>query len=123
MTEHASRVFHSTDAGKTWTVSDAPLIAGLNKGVFAIAVLDAHHLAIVGGDYDHPQMVTHRPRNVQLSEGSEGDSGESRVQDASLSVLSDLTSLAFLVVSAIIETFSEAIPRSHAMPGLRQRKS
>jgi len=57
VTENASRVFHTADAGKTWTVSEAPLVTGLNQGVFSIAVVDADRLAIVGGDYDHPQMV------------------------------------------------------------------
>jgi photosystem II stability/assembly factor-like uncharacterized protein len=57
VTENASRVFHAADAGKTWTASEAPLVTGLNQGVFSIAVLDANRLAIVGGDYDHPQMV------------------------------------------------------------------
>lgn len=57
VTENATRVFHTTDAGNTWTASDAPLVKGLNQGVFSIAVIDAKRLAIVGGDYDHPQLV------------------------------------------------------------------
>ncbi len=56
-TEGAARVFHTADAGKTWTVSDAPLVKGSNQGVFSLAVMDANRLAIVGGDYDHPQVV------------------------------------------------------------------
>ena len=57
VTENASRVFRTSDAGKTWAASEAPLVRGLNQGVFSIAVVDAERLAIVGGDYDHPQMV------------------------------------------------------------------
>jgi photosystem II stability/assembly factor-like uncharacterized protein len=56
VTENASRVFHTADSGKTWTASETPLVTGLNQGVFSIAVVDADRLAIVGGDYDHPQM-------------------------------------------------------------------
>lgn len=63
VTEHASRVFHTADAGKTWTASDAPLITGENKGAFSIAVMDAHRLVIVGGDYDHPQVATRNAAN------------------------------------------------------------
>ena len=57
MTENASRVFHTADSGKTWTASETPLVTGLNQGVFSIAVVDADRLVIVGGDYDHPQVV------------------------------------------------------------------
>lgn len=57
VTENASRVFHTADAGKTWTASETPLVTGLNHGVFSIAVADADRLAIVGGDYDHPQIA------------------------------------------------------------------
>jgi photosystem II stability/assembly factor-like uncharacterized protein len=67
VTENASRVFHTDDAGKTWTVSEAPLAKGLNQGVFSIAVVDADRLAIVGGDYDHPQMV--KPNSAYTDDG------------------------------------------------------
>jgi len=67
VTENASRVFHTNDAGKTWTVSEAPLVKGLNQGVFSIAVVDADRLAIVGGDYDHPQMV--KPNSAYSDDG------------------------------------------------------
>ena len=67
VTENASRVFHTADAGKTWTVSEAPLVTGLNQGVFSIAVADANRLAIVGGDYDHPQMV--KPNSAYTDDG------------------------------------------------------
>jgi photosystem II stability/assembly factor-like uncharacterized protein len=67
VTENASRVFHTSDAGKTWTASEAPLVTGLNQGVFSIAVVDANRLAIVGGDYDHPQMV--KPNSAYTDDG------------------------------------------------------
>ncbi len=57
ITENASRVFHTANAGKTWTASQTPLVTGPNQGNFSIAVVDADRLAIVGGDYDHPQMI------------------------------------------------------------------
>jgi photosystem II stability/assembly factor-like uncharacterized protein len=50
VTENASRVFHTADSGKTWTVYETPLITGLNQGVFSIAVVAADRLVIVGGD-------------------------------------------------------------------------
>src|SRR5579884_3639230 len=53
VTENAARVFHTADSGKTWTVSETPLVTGLNQGIFSIAVVDAKRLVIVGGDYDH----------------------------------------------------------------------
>ena len=67
VTENASRVFHTADAGKTWTASEAPLVTGLNQGVFSIAVVDVDRLAIVGGDYDHPQMV--KPNSAYTDDG------------------------------------------------------
>jgi photosystem II stability/assembly factor-like uncharacterized protein/pimeloyl-ACP methyl ester carboxylesterase len=67
VTENASRVFHTTDAGRTWKVSEAPLVTGLNQGVFSIAVADTNRLVIVGGDYDHPQMV--KPNSAYTDDG------------------------------------------------------
>ncbi|HEY6922461.1 MAG TPA: hypothetical protein VI653_03250 [Steroidobacteraceae bacterium] len=67
VTENASRVFHTADAGKTWTASETPLVTGLNQGVFSIAVADANRLAIVGGDYDHPQMG--KPNSAYTDDG------------------------------------------------------
>jgi photosystem II stability/assembly factor-like uncharacterized protein len=67
VTENASRVFHTADSGKTWTASETPLVTGLNQGVFSIAVVDADRLAIVGGDYDHPQME--KPNSAYSDDG------------------------------------------------------
>jgi hypothetical protein len=72
VTENASRVFHTADSGKTWTVSETPLVTGLNQGVFSVAVVDAVRLVIVGGDYDHPQMV--KPISAYSDDG--GKSGK-----------------------------------------------
>lgn len=51
----AARVFHSDDRGKTWKVSETPLLAGgESAGVFSIAFRDRDRGVIVGGDYLKP---------------------------------------------------------------------
>ena len=53
----AARVFHSTDAGKTWTVAETPISHGPDSaGIFSIAFRDAIHGVIAGGDYKHPDQ-------------------------------------------------------------------
>jgi photosystem II stability/assembly factor-like uncharacterized protein len=53
----AARVFHSTNAGKTWTVTDTPVIHGPDSaGIFSIAFRDPVHGVIAGGDYKHPDQ-------------------------------------------------------------------
>lgn len=50
-----ARVFHSQDRGKTWKVSETPLLAGVESGgVFSIAFRDRDHGIVVGGDYRKP---------------------------------------------------------------------
>jgi photosystem II stability/assembly factor-like uncharacterized protein len=50
-----ARVFHSKDRGQNWTVSDTPLLAGIESaGIFSIAFRDGDHGVIVGGDYRKP---------------------------------------------------------------------
>jgi photosystem II stability/assembly factor-like uncharacterized protein len=50
-----SRVFRSTDRGRTWTVTNAPISSGAESaGVFSVAFGDATHGVIVGGDYRKP---------------------------------------------------------------------
>ncbi len=50
-----ARVFHSPDRGKTWQVSNTPIIQGSESaGIFSIAFRDALHGMIAGGDYKHP---------------------------------------------------------------------
>ncbi|GAA2272787.1 oxidoreductase [Nonomuraea roseoviolacea subsp. roseoviolacea] len=47
-----SRVFHSADRGRTWTVADTPIPAGdPARGVFALAFRDRRQGLAVGGDY------------------------------------------------------------------------
>lgn len=51
----AARVFHSTDRGKTWTVAETPVAAGVESaGIFSISVRDTKTLLVVGGDYKKP---------------------------------------------------------------------
>jgi photosystem II stability/assembly factor-like uncharacterized protein len=50
-----SRVFRSTDRGRTWTVATTPVAAGnSSSGIFSIAFQDAQHGIVVGGDYRKP---------------------------------------------------------------------
>jgi photosystem II stability/assembly factor-like uncharacterized protein len=51
----AARVFHSADRGKTWTVRETPIMAGVDSaGIFSLAFRDRDHGMIVGGDYRKP---------------------------------------------------------------------
>ena len=51
----AARVFRSTDRGRTWTVAETPLLAGLpSAGLFSLAFRDARNGVAVGGDYQKP---------------------------------------------------------------------
>ncbi len=51
----ASRVYHSSDRGRTWTVSETPVQAGNPaSGIFALAFRDARHGVAVGGNYSRP---------------------------------------------------------------------
>jgi photosystem II stability/assembly factor-like uncharacterized protein len=55
----AARVFRSGDRGKTWAVSETPLLAEVESaGVFSIAFRDGDHGVIVGGDYRKPDDTT-----------------------------------------------------------------
>lgn len=50
-----ARVFHSSDRGQSWTVSETPVMAGVESaGIFSIAFRDASNGLIVGGDYRKP---------------------------------------------------------------------
>ncbi|MEP6921998.1 MAG: oxidoreductase [bacterium] len=46
-----SRILRTSDRGRTWKVSETPIVAGASAGVFSIAFRDANHGVIVGGDY------------------------------------------------------------------------
>jgi photosystem II stability/assembly factor-like uncharacterized protein len=49
-----ARVFHSSDRGRTWTVSGTPLPSGPSAGVFGLAFRDREHGVAVGGDHRKP---------------------------------------------------------------------
>lgn len=46
-----SRMLHTADRGKTWTVADTPIIANASTGIFSVAFKDAQHGVAIGGDY------------------------------------------------------------------------
>lgn len=47
----ASRVLHSADRGRTFTVAQTPLPTSASAGIFSIAFRDALHGIVVGGDF------------------------------------------------------------------------
>jgi photosystem II stability/assembly factor-like uncharacterized protein len=56
----AARVFHSTDAGRTWTITQTPVRHdGSGAGIFSLAFSDAQHGMAVGGDYTKPESSEH----------------------------------------------------------------
>ncbi len=61
----SARVFHSPDRGRSWTVSETPLRAGIaSAGGFSVAFRDAKHGIVVGGDYTQAKLGG---RNVALT--------------------------------------------------------
>ena len=62
-----SRLFYSSNKGKTWTVSETPIIQGeQGTGIFSFAILnrnavgersDSERIIIVGGDFQKPQAA------------------------------------------------------------------
>jgi photosystem II stability/assembly factor-like uncharacterized protein len=60
-----ARVYHSADRGRSWTVSDTPIRAGVpSAGVFSVAFRDARNGVIAGGDYQQPTL---RGRNLAVT--------------------------------------------------------
>ena len=47
----ASRVLHSADRGRTWTIAPTAIPTSASAGIFSIAFRDARHGIAVGGDY------------------------------------------------------------------------
>jgi len=47
----ASRVLHSVDRGRTWSVTQTPVVTGASAGIFSITFRDALHGLVVGGDF------------------------------------------------------------------------
>jgi photosystem II stability/assembly factor-like uncharacterized protein len=46
-----ARVLRTSDRGRTWKISETPLLAGSSAGIFSVAFRDRSHGVIVGGDY------------------------------------------------------------------------
>jgi photosystem II stability/assembly factor-like uncharacterized protein len=56
----AARVFHSADAGLTWSVTTTPIRNdSASAGIFSIAFADAERGVAVGGDYSKPDEDQH----------------------------------------------------------------
>lgn len=49
-----SRVFRSTDGGRSWHVSATPVHSGNAAGIFSVACSDSRHAVVVGGNYAKP---------------------------------------------------------------------
>ena len=60
----ASRVFHSTDGGRTWSVVTTPVPSGPTAGIYSLAFRDRHHGLAVGGDFTTP---TQAPNGAALT--------------------------------------------------------
>src|SRR5882724_9729853 len=55
----AARVLHTSDGGKTWTASAAPIAAdNATSGIFSIARSSVGSLLAVGGDYANPGVAS-----------------------------------------------------------------
>ena len=54
----ASRVLHSADGGRTWTVTQTPVATGAATGIFSIAFRDRDHGIVVGGNYQKEAEAT-----------------------------------------------------------------
>jgi photosystem II stability/assembly factor-like uncharacterized protein len=57
-----ARVFHSADRGRSWTVAETPIRAGMaSAGIFSVAFRTARDGVVAGGDYQQPAL---RGRNL-----------------------------------------------------------
>ena len=55
----SARVFHSQDAGATWSVAETTIVHGpASAGIFSVAFRDRSHGVIAGGDYKQPTKET-----------------------------------------------------------------
>ena len=61
-----ARVFHSTDRGHTWTVSETPVHSGDSSraGIFSVAFSNSLNGIVVGGNYSQPKTSS---MNVALT--------------------------------------------------------
>lgn len=53
-----SRVFRSTDRGRTWSVTPTPVASAAAGGIFSLAVRGSTDLVAVGGDFTNPTLGT-----------------------------------------------------------------
>ena len=52
-----ARIFYSVDFGKSWKVSETPIISGsTSSGIFSVSFKNELEGVIVGGTYDHPEQ-------------------------------------------------------------------
>jgi photosystem II stability/assembly factor-like uncharacterized protein len=51
-----SRMLHTADRGKSWTVADTPIVANASTGIFSVAFRDAQHGVAIGGDYSKEKL-------------------------------------------------------------------
>jgi photosystem II stability/assembly factor-like uncharacterized protein len=72
-----ARVFHSSDRGQDWQVSDTPIHSGPTAGIFALAFRDTRHGLAVGGDFLTPTVA---PDALVLT--SDGGNSWALVSDA-----------------------------------------
>lgn len=63
-----SRVFHSSDAGRTWSAVTTPINAGAAAaGIFSLACRDTAHVIAVGGNYSKPD-----PTAITIARSDDG---------------------------------------------------
>lgn len=85
-----SRVFHSADAGRTWTVATTPVAAGTAAaGIFSLACRDAHHLIAAGGNYSKPDSAA-----ITVARSSDG--GATWTASAATAATAYLSGVAYL---------------------------
>lgn len=53
-----ARVFHSTDRGRTWSVTSTPVASSGAGGIFSLAVRGTRDVVAVGGDFEKPTIGT-----------------------------------------------------------------
>jgi photosystem II stability/assembly factor-like uncharacterized protein len=52
------RIYHSSDSGRNWTVTAAPIVGGATAGVFALAFRTPDLGVATGGDFAKPNLHT-----------------------------------------------------------------
>ena len=53
----SARVFHTVNAGRTWSVVDSPIPSGPSAGIYSLAFRDTSSGLAVGGDYATPEVA------------------------------------------------------------------